>query len=159
VPPYENTLQHGDMVRRGLLGSLLALALARCGPSRPPPIECGDEPDFLVTIGAEAAPLPSDVSVTVDYGGGRETYTLADPSSPQVLFCEAQLASGAAGAAGATDDSVAHLVCRLWTEGPALLEVSAADYEPINQELRLEPDVCTTTFTVELVPEMPPQDD
>ncbi|MFO7181126.1 MAG: hypothetical protein DIU78_020670 [Pseudomonadota bacterium] len=144
----------GDMVRRGLLGSLLMLALARCGPSNPPSVECGDDPDFLVTIGADTPMLPSDVSVTVHYGGGRETYTLTEPSSPQVLFCEVRSAERTAGAAGAPDEGVSSLVCRLWTEGPATLEVNADGYVPIDEELRLEPGACTTTIGIDLIPEM-----
>lgn len=96
---------------------------------------------------AENGPLPADTRINVRYGGNRdgEPYALGDTRTPQAVFCKELTAPpadvspevGAAGAAGAgptTPEGVYTLRCRLFTQGPARLDVTAEGYESLENE-------------------------
>lgn len=98
---------------------------------------------------AENGPLPADTRINVRYGGNRdgEPYALGDTRTPQAVFCkeltsppggaEPQANAGAGGTGdGATppEANVWGLRCRLFTQGPARLDVDAEGYEPIEDE-------------------------
>jgi hypothetical protein len=154
------------MIRRGLVAWSVLLAVG-CPSDPTPRDECAVDPDFFVTVGSEAGGLPDDLWLQVEYGGGKETFSFAPTEPPQVVFCtrvsgEGGAAApsaltaggtGAGGAAGATES----LECELWTEGPATIEVKALGYEPVERELKVDLEVCTTAVTLELVHEEPPQ--
>jgi hypothetical protein len=89
---------------------------------------------------------------------------LTSPKKPEVVFCDKVTSpagqGGAAGSslapggeAGATghDGAASSLACRLWTEGPAAIELSAAGYTTIERDLRLDAEQCTTEFELELM--------
>lgn len=105
---------------------------------------------------AEQGPLPEGTQINVRYGGNQdgESYTLGHPRTPQAVFCdelsstggassENQAEGAAAGAGGrgalgetssgtAAPEPVDELRCRLYTQGPARLDVTAAGYVPID---------------------------
>jgi hypothetical protein len=152
------------MARRGLVVWLSCLVTG-CPSDPAPRDECQDEPDFLLSIQSESGPLPGDLRLHVEYGGGNETYTLAPGSKPEVVFCErvtstageggatAAPGRGSAGEAGASDPS-GHpglLACRLWTEGPASVELSATGYVTIERDLRIDAEQCTTNVELDLI--------
>jgi hypothetical protein len=102
----------------------------------------------LVVRTESGEPLPADTWINVRYGGNQEgeTYALGEPATPQAVFCHEDTsmggASGAsetptnAGAGGATVEApapngVVALRCRLYTQGPARLDVTATGYEPV----------------------------
>jgi hypothetical protein len=110
----------------------------------------------LVVRTENGGPLPADTRINVRYGGNQEgePYTLGGTATPQAVFCEEDTTAGGAsgtpgngasdGAGGATaepamSDDVLALRCRLYTQGPARLDVTATGYEPIDdQALSLE---------------------
>jgi len=116
-------------------------------------------------------PLPEDLIVRIEYGGGEEEYVLADPGTEQeALFCDpadregnvidagAPAPNGAGGAGGEggapSVGPVEALFCRIWSFGPARIEVETVAYpmvEPL--DLTHERDVCTGKAELEL--EMP----
>jgi len=123
-------------------------------------------------------PLPEDLIVRIEYGGGEEEYVLANPGTEQkALFCDPAdrdgnvIEAGApapngtggigAGGGGAGGESgapsvgpVEALFCRIWSFGPARIEVETVMYpmvEPL--DLTHEQDVCTGKAELEL--EMP----
>ena len=118
-----------------------------CGPDQKPPPPC-DGPSLILVLTAENGPLPADTRINVRYGGNREgePYVLGDTRTPQAVFCKELTAppadpnaegSGSAGAAGAsptTPEGVFTLRCRLFTQGPARLDVSAEGYQSIEDE-------------------------
>jgi hypothetical protein len=142
---------------------------AACGPDRKPGPPC-DGPTYELTVRAENAPLPGDTSLNVRYGGNHEgeSYALGKKHSPQAVFCSEDTTQGGAtsdpepsataGAGGAApgapdgDESVWALRCRLYTQGPARIDVTASGYEPITeQDLTLEDgDRCRVEVEVEL---------
>lgn len=97
---------------------------------------------------AENGPLPADTRINVRYGGNPdgEPYALGDTRTPQAVFCKELTTppaepnaevSGVAGAAGAgptESEGVYTLRCRLFTQGPAELDVTAEGYESIDEE-------------------------
>lgn len=161
--------------------ALLAL-VASCGPDPEPPKCHGGAEDFSVLIQAPSGPLPPDTVVKLYYGGRApedpEVLTVADPQTPQALFCyvsdkngvydangpalgskssaPAQSSggvggdAGAGGAGGIDGGSIPALVCNLYTDGSARLEVVTASYDLARLELALEKDVCTVKSSITL---------
>jgi len=101
----------------------------------------------------------------VRYGSDQEgePYALGQPGRKQAVFCEEESASGGAGAAGAESAPAAEgaevwaLRCRLYTQGPARVDVSATGYEPVvDQSLSFEDeDRCGVEAVVVLAPLRP----
>jgi hypothetical protein len=96
-----------------------------CGPDPKPDVPC-DGPTFDLSVRAASGPLPSDTRLNVRYGGNHdgESYALGEARTAQAVFCTDTSADG--GAAGVTS-----IDCRLYTQGPARLDVTATGYEPI----------------------------
>jgi hypothetical protein len=103
----------------------------------------------LVVRTESGEPLPADTRINVRYGGNQEgePYALGQPATPQAVFCNEVMSAGGASGATATDasagaggapaeaptsDGVLALRCRLYTQGPARLDVTATGYEPID---------------------------
>ena len=117
---------------------------------------------------AETGPLPPDTRINVRYGGNQdgEPFVLGDTRTPQAVFCKADGgASGSDATAGgvggtssdAPSDDVHALRCRLYTQGPARLDVTATGYQPI-EDLPLSLDGekrCEVPFDVVLMLEKP----
>ena len=157
--------------------AVLAFALAvACGPGAEP-LECHGGPDFEVLISAPDIPVPSDTIIRLHYGGRAfddpEELRLEAPGTPQALFCYpaardgtydhnaealgSDRASGSAGASGAGGESsvggpLEALLCRLWTDGSADLEVVTQVYGTISVKLQTKKRVCTVASVVELAP-------
>ena len=145
------------------------LCVPSCGPD-PEPFECHGANDFEVTIFAESGPLPSDTVLRLHYGGRAyddpEELVLADPGTPQALFCYvasrngdvppnapalgSKANAGAGGEGGAADGGapVDALVCKLWTGGSADLEVVTQMYGTVSVKLQTKKRVCTVKSEV-----------
>jgi hypothetical protein len=162
---------------RWQLLALVALVVS-CGPD-PQPHDCGGVPDFSVLISAYSGPVPPDTIIRLYYGGRPpdmpEVLKLADPETPQALFCypaardgthdmngpplgtqsrstAAAGASGEGGEAGVTSGELEALVCNLYTDGSARLEVETQMYGKTELELKLKKDVCTVNTSLLLEP-------
>ncbi|MEP7050708.1 MAG: hypothetical protein ABJB12_10160 [Pseudomonadota bacterium] len=152
---------------RVLAGTIAGVVLLGCGPDRP---KCmGSNADFVVTLKLSDRALPSDTVVHVLYGGtGTEDYVLAQPTTPEVVFCypadengtrietpadsEVETA-GAAGAAGASgvEAPVYQLVCSLWTGGYSKLQVSGTGLdEGTSYDLAPTDNTCVVKRTIVL---------
>jgi hypothetical protein len=160
-----------------LLG-LVTAPFAGCGPDHKPEQPC-DGPTFNLVVKAESGPLPADTRVNVRYGSNQEgeAYALGEPRTPQAVFCTEDTSLGgaspsagnepsdaAAGSGGAAtaepeplDNGVQALRCRLYTQGPARLDVTASGYEPIDdQALSLDSKKrCEVEIAVELKRQKP----
>ena len=154
------------------LAGLVVAAFAGCGPDRRPDEPC-DGPTFNLVVTAENGPLPPDTRINVRYGGNQdgEPYALSDSRQRQAVFCDriGVGAGGASGSAGAGSsgadagdapsdtpsvDAVEALHCRLYTQGPARLDVTASGYQPVD-DLPLSLDGkknCDVPFDVVLMP-------
>ncbi|HEX5100226.1 MAG TPA: hypothetical protein VFV94_12030 [Polyangiaceae bacterium] len=164
---------------------LLPALVFSCGPDSPP-VPCnGGVPEFSVVIKAPEGPLPSDIVVKLYYGGRApddpEVLTVAEPMTPQALFCypadkngvydasgpaigskpasaHSQSAgagnggAGGEGGAGGSDGRLEALGCDLYTDGSARLEVVTMLYGTQKVELALEKSVCTVKTTMLLEP-------
>jgi hypothetical protein len=138
-----------------------------CGADRPqaPPCRSGI-PDFEVLITAADGPLPEDLLVRLEYGGGEEEYVLANPGTQAVIFCRHSDrnrnvllgdggAGGEAGASGhggaASVHDVEALLCQIWSFGSARGVVETAAY-PMTMPLELtrKQGVCTVKADLEL---------
>ena len=157
-----------------LLLSLIALPFVACGPDHKPDEPC-DGPTFNLVVRADPGPLPPDTQINVRYGGNQdgEPYVLGDTRTPQAVFCvedttlggapsSGDSSAGATGMGGAPnqtppDDGVLALRCRLYTQGPARLDVTATGYVAIDdQPLSLDSKKhCQIPFPVVLMPEKP----
>jgi hypothetical protein len=149
------------------------LGLVRLSPgcgSDPHPTEPCESgiPDFEVLIQAAEGPLPNDLLVRVEYGGGEEEYVLANPGTPVVMFChhadrqrntlsDAGLGGaggegGSGGEGGATaTQGVEALLCEIWSFGSARVEVETMAYPmTLPLELTRKQDVCTVKAELEL---------
>ena len=121
-------------------------------------------------------PLPADTRINVRYGGNQEgePYALGETTTPQAVFCVEDASMGgapasddnerAAGAAGtppepepATPQRIVALRCRLYTQGPARLDVTASGFEPIDDRaLSLERKKrCEVPIDITLAPLKP----
>lgn len=140
---------------RGKAVCLLALLASGCPSDPSPRDECGPVPSFLVTIHPDKGKLPEDLSLAVEFGGGNETVSLASGIKGQIIFCD--LVSEEAGDGGrAGDEAYAALQCELWTEGPATVQITATGFEPIERDLRIDEDECTTPIELQLAAKAPP---
>jgi hypothetical protein len=128
-----------------LVSGLAGAAFSGCGPDQKPPPPC-EGPSLILVLTAENGPLPEDTRINVRYGGNRdgEPYALGETRTPQAVFCK-ELSTPRAeeapseGEGGASSSSEQHLGvwtlrCRLFTQGPARLDVEAAGYESIEDE-------------------------
>jgi hypothetical protein len=131
-----------------------------------------------LVVRAGDVPLPPDTRLNVRYGSNQEgePYVLGQPGRKQAVFCDEdttenggapndggseQSLAGAGGAAGtppAVDADVWALRCRLYTQGAALIDVTATGYEPIERyALPFDADDrCDVRVNVKLVP-LPPE--
>ena len=163
---------------------LFAALLGSCGPDSPP-LPCnGGVPEFSVLIKAPEGPLPNDIVVKLYYGGRApddpEVLTVAEPMTPQALFCypadkngvydasgpalgsksatHAQSGgagdggAGGAGGQGGGEGALEALGCDLYTDGSARLEVVTMLYGMQKLELALEKGVCTVQSSMVLEP-------
>ncbi len=154
-----------------LLLGLAAAPFAACGPDHKPDEPC-DGPTFNLVVTAEPGPLPPDTQINVRYGGNQEgePYALGDTRTPQAVFCvedttvggaspTGEPMAGAGGVANETPpiDGVQALRCRLYTQGPARLDVTATGYAPIeDQPLSLDSRKrCEIAVPFVLMPEKP----
>jgi len=161
---------------------LLAAGIA-CGPDPKPEEPCAG-PTFDLTVRAPDGPLPDDTVINVRYGGNNdgEPYTLGETRTPQAVFCSAVsscggelsggggAASGASGtnsterdgagdgtAGGSVPGGFVAIECRLYTQGPARLDVNASGYAPIvERDLTLAQKRCQVE--VDVVLELPDPD-
>jgi hypothetical protein len=122
-----------------LVSGLVAAAFSGCGPDQKPPPPC-EGPSLILVLTAENGPLPEDTRINVRYGGNRdgEPYALGDTRTPQAVFCKELSTSPGEeapneGGASSVDPppAVWTLRCRLFTQGPARLDVEAEGYESI----------------------------
>ena len=162
-----------------LRGLLFVPLLFSCGPD-PEPLECHGGPDFAVLVSAKDMPLPADTVLKLYYGarapGDPEVLTLADPMTPQALFCyradrqgnydhgapalgakSSSMASptegaGAGGEGGAGSDAYEALLCDLYTDGSARLEAVTLLYGKSELELAPKKNVCTVQSKLLLEP-------
>jgi hypothetical protein len=126
-----------------LVSGLVAAAFSGCGPDQKPPPPC-EGPSLILVLTAENGPLPENTRINVRYGGNRdgEPYALGDTRTPQAVFCKelstarAEDAPNAGGASSTIEqpEEVWTLRCRLFTQGPARLDVEAEGYESIADE-------------------------
>jgi hypothetical protein len=157
-----------------LLLGLVAAPFTACGPDHKPDEPC-DGPTFNLVVTAEPKPLPPDTRINVRYGGNQEgePYALGDTRTSQAVFCDEDTTLGGAsavseptgataGAGGAPSeapavDGVQALRCRLYTQGPARLDVTASGYTKIEgQPLSLDgKQRCEIAIAVVLMPEKP----
>jgi hypothetical protein len=152
------------------LGFIALVRLAAgCGSDPYPaePCESGI-PDFEVLIQAAVGPLPRDLLVRVEYGGGEEEYLLADPGTPVVMFCDhadrqrntltdgGLGGSGGEGGGGGQGGStkfrgVEALLCKIWSFGSARIEVETMAYpDTMPLELTRKQNTCTVKADLEL---------
>ena len=144
---------------------LIAAGFSACGPDAKPGPPC-DGPTYNLVITVEDAPLPTDLRLNVRYGGNHEGegYALGEKHTPQAVFCNEETTRGGAGnepapsggaggsEAESSDTVVWALRCRLYTQGPARIDVTATGYESIEeQDLTLARDErCRVEKVVEL---------
>ena len=133
----------------------LAMALCSCSSSS----DCSDPPrthaTFRLTVDAEGLPLPHDLRIIVHSGSGFEEYDLAAPNqAPQLVFCTVD--SGEVGSADASDDQNTppdagslEVVCDLWTDGAATVEVKASGYPDTTTNISPDMNQCGVVLTAE----------
>jgi hypothetical protein len=157
---------------------LAAVPFGGCGPD-PKPREGCDGPSFNLVVRAEGGPLPDDTRLTVRYGSNQdgEPYELGQAATPQAVFCEEDTSPGGAasepepagagaGAGGAptlppaVTTGVHALRCRLYTQGPARVDITATGYQPIEDEpLSFDgKNRCEVGVEIELEPFVPDLD-
>lgn len=150
------------------------VAVASCGPDADPP-RCQGQATFALRFVPAQGFLPPDTTVRFVYGGGEETYSVAAPTEPEVVFCEpivasaaggaeagaggngnGELPAGGAGGGGSAAADITELVCELWTGGTTRIEVTARGYQPLDDYvITSERDRCTLSRVVTLVPAEP----
>jgi hypothetical protein len=153
--------------------ALPATAFAACGPDPKPGPLCNGPTFDLVVKTADDRPLPSDTRLNVRYGGNHEgeAYALGVKPTKQAVHCDEvrtppdraggggapsatteQGGAGGAAPAAMSDSPVFALSCRLYTQGPARVDVTATGYEPIEEhDLPLDEDKrCQVEVEVEL---------
>ncbi|MDF3072108.1 MAG: hypothetical protein K0R38_7709 [Polyangiaceae bacterium] len=137
-----------------------------------------------MVVRAEDAPLPPDTRINVLYGSNQEgePYELGKPGRKQAVFCEEDTVQGggpsespetgtgaldSGGAGGAAGSDVAPgesadvwaLRCRLYTQGPARVDVTATGYQPIKDRKLSFDDRCNVEALVTITPLLPEMDD
>ena len=126
---------------------LVAAGFVACGPDAKPGPPC-DGPTYNLVLRVANAPLPPDLRLNVRYGGNHEgeAYALGEKHTPQAVFCNEDTSEGGAGndpapsggGQSSSEPAVAEadvwaLRCRLYTQGPARIDVTATGYEPIEE--------------------------
>ncbi|HEX6275230.1 MAG TPA: hypothetical protein VFZ53_19455 [Polyangiaceae bacterium] len=140
--------------------TLLALLLLSCKKDPPHPADCPSGPDFEVLITALDARVPSDVIVSIQYGGGEDEYRIPDHGKHSALFCtpsdregnplqaggvggERPVERGPGGFGGAGPGAgLEALACELWTDSPATLTVETTMYPTATEELSAKKGKC-----------------
>jgi len=147
-----------------VLGISAAMALASCTSSTPDDPACGPpHPTFHLEIDAQPGSVPEDVTITLVYGGGEETFRVGGNKSLKVLLCEARRGdldgglvdesrnesgneSGDGSDDGPADEPmgdpgpISSVYCDLWTNGAATVSVSAERYLGDSRHLEAELD-------------------
>jgi hypothetical protein len=144
----------------------LFAVVAACGPD-PEPRPCTGA-DFEVLISVPYMPLPSDIVIRLHYGSRAfddpEELVVADPQPPQALFCYradrngvkldltplGNDGAGGAGGASASDAPFEALLCELWTDGSADLDVVTQGYGITSVKLQSKKRVCSIKSVLEL---------
>lgn len=152
------------MIRCGKAVWLLAMLVTGCPDDPSTRDECGPGPDFLVTIQPDSGRLPDDLRLAVEFGGGTEAVSISGGIDGQIIFCdllppeagEGGRSGDEGGASGLVPGSYAALQCELWTEGPATVQITASGFEPLERDLRIDADECTTPIELELAAKAPP---
>lgn len=142
------------MSRCGKAVWLLAVFAGGCTDDPSVRDDCDLAPDFFLTVRAKDSALPEDLSLYVKYGGGHETLDWSRGTDGEVMFCDV-IAPGAGGEAGA-GSGYGWLECDLYTDGPATVTATASGFEPVERELRVDEEECTTAFALELQAKTPP---
>lgn len=107
----------------------------------------GTGPTFHLVVSSPDGPLPPDTTIRVRYGGGVETFALADPGRPgDAVLCRATGPGDATLDAGAAEA----IACDLWTDGAAHATVTAGGYPAVERDLVASPDGCLTDARIEL---------
>lgn len=143
-------------IRVGLAGGLAALLALGCSSDDPPDMQCPRQPAaFRVLLHAAVGPLPDDTLLAVRYGAGQEEFRLeAPPVEPEVVFCEVSARDG--GVPGVADasappfEAAEAIACDLWTDGPAIVTVTASGYPELREQLEPLTDECGVKDTVEV---------
>ena len=152
--------------------ALPATAFSACGPDPKPGPLCNGPTFNLLVKTEDDQPLPSDTRLNVRYGGNHEgeAYALGVKPTKQAVHCDevhtpSDMAGGGGAASASTDEGGAGgaavttpnesptfaLSCRLYTQGPARVDVTATGYEPIEeQDLKLDEERCEVQVEVEL---------
>jgi hypothetical protein len=128
-----------------VLSVLASIGLLGCGSE--PKEECTARAAFQLSVRAHSGHLPPDTKLTVKYGGGEETYSLADLThDEEAVLCDAE------GADAGDGGTVSRLVCALWTQGVASVTIEASGYDDVERTLEAEAENdCIRTVPVELV--------
>jgi hypothetical protein len=128
------------------LCSVLTCCLALACSSEPKE-DCTAKAAFHLSVRAHSGELPADTRLTVKYGGGEETYSLADlKHDEEAVLCDAE------GADAGDGGKVSRLVCALWTQGVATVTLEASGYDDVERTLEAEAkNDCIQTVPVELV--------
>jgi hypothetical protein len=105
-----------------------------------------------VQLSAADGPIPFDTTIEVSYQGGlEESFRVGHPSKNEDVCCRLVSAApsplpptpcAAADAGFFTGDvtGASVVLCDVWSNGAATLEVTAHGYEPISAELMAEAD-------------------
>ncbi len=166
-----------------MLAGVLWFSVTACGPDQRPREGC-DGPSFNLVVSAVDGPLPADTRINVRYGSNQEgePYALGQDSRKQAVFCEEDTVQGGgpselretgdqAGGAGGAGPAAPHeegasadvwaLRCRLYTQGPARIDITATGYETIeDRALSLDEDErCDVAAPIVLTPTVPEMDD
>lgn len=120
-------------------------------------------PAYVVTVLAEDGPLPTDLVITAHWGGGEESFSLAEGplgNEERIMFCTASYAGDGQGGAGgngggggaphghdSAQRDVESLVCHLWADSAVTFEMTALGYLHEPQELKLDHNSCGVSTT------------
>lgn len=136
-----------------------------------PPRDCPrQQPAFRILLTAEDGRLPTDTFLKVTYGSGTDTFSFAEAGGSHEDLCcrpwtdtDAGLPPTTCGASATGDASrdagpdggagPEALLCDLWSNGVAELDVTTAEYPKLAQSLSAERDECgvrTVEVRVEL---------
>jgi hypothetical protein len=122
-----------------------------------------------LVVTAEGGPLPTDTRLNVRSGSNQEgeAYRLGQSARGLAVFCEEHTALPGAGGAGHVDDTeeggaasvrdVDALQCRLYTQGPARLEITATGYQSIEDHALSfdKKPYCDVDVAIQLQRELP----
>jgi hypothetical protein len=111
------------------------------------PKQCSVVPAYELTLTAVSGPLPPDTRLTVQYGGGTETYRVDTGDQDQkVVLCKTDVPDG-----GDAGPVVTEVRCELWTQGSTLVTVEATGFDTVEKSLKPDKDGdCFNTLPVEI---------